>query len=278
MKQILLLLLTVIMVTLSGCNKKDAASDELTPSMLDVEVEIKGDSMLYGLTCDGTSDSVVVIWPFSGDPVTLNCIDAKQNHRIIGKPEIGDWIGVMRSQEDSTEVTMVINLDQLKGTWTYPVLPVMKELQNMSRRTQRRMMADMPDSIKNTFFVPREYGFTLKRLHQAQSVGRVMRNNTLEDDSPVAYPEVKNYRHWYMLNGKLILVSAQRLPKDQDSKDAKPIAVLDTLEFIHMSEDSLVLTLHGQQYGFHRKTNSLEANAEAIKAQEKIDNKSINNK
>jgi hypothetical protein len=278
MRQILPILLTVIMTTLSGCHKKDAASDELTPSMYDVEVEIKGDSMLYGLTCDGTSDSVVVIWPFSGNPITLNCIDAKQNHRIIGKPEIGDWIGVMRSQEDSMDATMVINLDQLKGTWTYPVLPVMKELQSMSRRTQRRMMADMPDSIRNTFFVPREYGFTLKRLHQAQSVGRVMRNNTLEDDSPVIYPEVKNYRKWYMLNGRLLLVSAKRASKDSNSKDVKPIAVLDTLEFIHMSEDSLILTLHGKQYGFHRKNSSLEANAEAIKAQEKIDNKNKNKK
>lgn len=270
----LYLILSILTIILSGCHKKDSVSEGAKSSIYDIEVEIKGDSMLYGLTCDGSTDSVVVIWPFSGDPITLNCIEAKQRHRIIGKPEIGDWIGIMRSTEDSLEATMVINLDQLKGTWTYPVMPVMKELQSMSRRAQRRMLADMPDSIKKTFFVPREYGFTLKRSNQAQSVGRVMRSNTLEDDSPVIYPEVKNYCRWYMLNGRLILVSAKRPAKAENETVAeKPIVTMDTLDFVHLDEDSLIMTLYGQKYGFHRKNNSLEANANAAKAQEKIDKK-----
>lgn len=248
---------------LGSCHHgKEKIDDETEEMFIDDAPEIKGDSMLYGLSCDGTSDSVVVIWPFSGDPITLSAIDAKENKRIIGKPEIGDWIGVMLDPEDSTCATMVVNLDELKGTWTYPVMPVMKELQNMSKRAQRRMMAHIDDSIKTNFLIPREYGFTLKRNHNAQAVGRVMRSNSLEDDSPVVYPEVRNYQKWYMLNGRLVLIAGDRRPVGA-SPEQKTKYTLDTLDFISMSGDSLVLMSHGTRYGFHRKLNAMEANKEA---------------
>ncbi|MBQ0072758.1 MAG: hypothetical protein KBT34_01035 [Prevotella sp.] len=268
-KRFFIVMITALLLVTGACRKSDGgpAMEEMPVQQ---EIEIKGDSMLYGLSCDGTTDSVVVIWPFSGDPVTLNCIEAKQAGRIIGKPQIGDWIGVMRNPEDSTEATMVINLDQLKGTWTYPVMPVMKDLQHMSKRMQKRMMENMPDSVKETFFVPREYGFTLKRGHVAVPVGRVMRANSLEDDSPVQYPDVRNYKGWYMLNGKLILVSGERTVLAAANQKHEP-DVLDTLQFEYMDEDSLILVHHNMRYGFHRKANALEANALATKAQAKQD-------
>lgn len=271
----IILLLTVIailvFITTGSCNKSPftQGEEEIIPQQ---ETEIKGDSMVYGLSCDGTTDSVIVIYPFGGDPVTYSCIEAKQKGRIIGKPQIGDWIGVMVNKDDSTEVDMVIDLDQLKGTWTYPVMPVMKELQNMSPRMQKRMMANMPDSVKETYFVPREYGFTLKRGHVAQAVGRVRRSNSLADDSPVQYPEVRNYKEWHMLNGSLILVSGLPDMLKQDNTKQVPDK-LDTLQFVYMDEDSLILTYNGARYGFHRKTNALKANEAAQKAQEKQESK-----
>ena len=248
------------LIALGGCKKSTEKIDDQTDVMMtDDAPVVKGDSMLYGLSCDGTSDSVVVIWPFYGDPITLNCIDAKENGRVIGKPEIGDWIGVMRDQQDTLTATMVVNLDALKGTWTYPVMPVMKEFQNMSRRAQRRMMAHVDDSIKSNFLIPREYGFTLKRSHNAQAVGRVMRSNTLEDDSPVIYPPVKNYIKWYMLNGNLVLISREGgFPGTKDGK--KVTYSLDTLQLVSLSSDSLILTQNGIRYNFHRKLNAMEAN------------------
>ncbi len=256
----------VIMIT-AGCRKENTPAEELT---LEPENEfvVKNDSMVYGLTCDGTTDSVIVLWPFSGNPITYSCIDAKQNGRVIGKPEIGDWVGIMKNPEDSTEAQMVIDLDMLKGTWTYPVMPVMKELQNMSRRMQRRMMANMPDSVKETFFVPREYGFTLKRGHAAQPVGRIMRSNSLQDDSPVQYPEVKNYKQWYMCNGKLLLISGFPPMMGDTKKKPKP-DVVDTLEFRYMDNDSLILSQNGTTYHFHRKQNAIKANEAATKAAQK---------
>lgn len=254
-----------------SCSKKEQGKEHMISGFQDIEVDIKGDSMIYGLICDGTTDSVIVLWPFSGDPVTYDCIDAHDNHRIFGKPTIGDWVGIMRDSTDTTVVTMAIDLDQLKGTWTYPVIPVMKDLQHMSPRMQKRMMADMPDSIRNTYLVPREYGFTLKRAHQAQSVGFVYSNSTLESDSPVEYPPVKRYRQWHMLNGRLILVSAEAVKTSEAETQAKQVVVLDTLDFVYMDIDSLIMTQNGKRIGFHRKENALKANDAANKAQAKID-------
>ena len=271
MKNILTIICCIACISFLSCSKKSDKPEKNMLSMQDVEVTITGDSMLYGLTCDGSSDSLIVIWPFGGDPVTYDCVDAHDAHRIIGKPTIGDWVGIMINPEDTTSVTMVIDLDQLKGTWTYPVTPVMKDLQKMSARMQKRMMADMPDSIMNTYFVPREYGFTLKRAHQAQSVGYVHSNNTLESDSPVEYPPVKRYRQWHMLNGRLILVSVESKETTGPETEAPLVAVLDTLDFIYMDNDSLILTQNGQRIGLHRKENALKANDAANKAQAKID-------
>ena len=271
MKNILTIICCIACISFLSCSKKSDKPEKNMLSMQDVEVTITGDSMLYGLTCDGSSDSLIVIWPFGGDPVTYDCVDAHDAHRIIGKPTIGDWVGIMINPEDTTSVTMVIDLDQLKGTWTYPVTPVMKDLQKMSARMQKRMMADMPDSIRNTYLVPREYGFTLKRAHQAQSVGFVYSNSTLESDSPVEYPPVKRYRQWHMLNGRLILVSAEAVKTSEAETQAKQVVVLDTLDFVYMDIDSLIMTQNGKRIGFHRKENALKANDAANKAQAKID-------
>lgn len=266
-------------IALDGCKKKKQESADSADAALVYEpkVEIKGDSMLYGLSCDGSSDSVIVIWPFKGEPISYSCIDANREGRVIGRPQIGDWVGIMVNPEDTTEATFVINLDQLKGTWTYPVLPVMKELGKMSKRMQHRMMENVPDSVKQTYFIPREYGFTLMRNKDAMAVGRIMRSSSLEDDSPVQYPEVRNYRKWYTCNGKLVLVSCDRVMQTARSKkqgQSKPfVDKYDTLEFVYMDNDSLILKQHGIRYGFHRKENALKANAAATKAQKKQDEK-----
>ena len=264
-------LIGIVCLLFFSCSKKGQQPEQISAGFRDIKVDIKGDSMIYGLVCDGTTDSVIVLWPFAGDPVTYDCIDAHENHRIIGKPTIGDWIGIMRDATDTMVVTMAVNLDQLKGTWTYPVVPVMKDLQSMSPRMQKRMMAEMPDSIKNTYLVPREYGFTLKRAHQAQAVGYVHSTSTLLSDSPVEYPKVKRYRKWYMLNGRLILVSAEPISSQAPDIQAPLEIKMDTLDFVSMDNDSLILTQNGIRMGFHRKENAIAANAEASKAQAKID-------
>lgn len=265
---------------MASCGKKKEPTTNIG-TQIDVSKQIVGDSMVYGLACEGTSDSNIVVYPFSGgDPIKYSCIDAHKNHRIIGHPDIGDWVGLVLDKEDTTVATMVVNLDQLKGTWTYTVMPTFKDFKHLSKRMQKKMestmMEQMPDSEKALFMVPREYGFSLKRSHVAQAVGRVRQNAGVDDDSPVEYPEVKNYRQWFSWNGKLILVSAKRNPQE-GNPDAQPKPTFDTLDYVMMTNDSLILMHNGVMQGYHRKSSALKANEEANKKAQEADKKAAEN-
>ncbi len=269
-------------LTMISCGKKEEPTVNVeTP--VDVSKLIVGDSMIYGLACEGTSDSNIVVYPFSGgDPVKYSCIDAHKSHRIIGHPEIGDWVGLVLDKEDTTVATTVVNLDQLKGTWTYTVMPTFKDFKHLSKRMQKKMensiMEQMPDSEKALYMVPREYGFSLKRSHNAEPVGRVRRSAGADEDSPVEYPEVKHYVQWFSWNGKLILVSQKRQPKTEDHKDAQPPKpTFDTLDYVKMTNDTLILMHNGEIQGYHRKSSARQANEQANKKAAEADKKAAEN-
>lgn len=278
LRHLIYIIVAGVITTFAACGNKTEEAKNLTPQ--EPDDSIVGDSMFYGLVCDGTSDTVIVVYPMDGgDPVTYSCIDAKRAGKIIGKPTIGDWVGLVICPDDAGEADMVINLDQLKGTWTYPVMPQMKDFKHLSKRMQKRMereaLQEMPDSEKAMYMVPREYGFSLKRSHVAQAVGRVYTSSTLEDDSPVEYPEVKNYKKWYAWNGRLILISGERTLANMPSDHKPKPNVKDTFDFVSLSDDSLVLELHSQRYAFHRKANVLTVNAKAQKAAQKAAEKKL---
>lgn len=265
---------------LFSCKGDKKSTENSKILQVDASKFIKGDSMVYGLACEGSSDTAIIVYPFDGgDPVTYNCLGASKQKMIIGKPQTGDWVGLVLDKEDSTTATMVINLDQLKGTWTYAVMPTFKEFKNLSKRMQKRMekeaLENMPDSVKETYLVPREYGFTLKRGHAAQAVGHIFSNSDVEEDSPVEYPAVRNYRQWFMWNGRLILVSADGAINATEKKDIT--YAFDTLNFVSLDNDSLVLTQNGIRYGFHRKESTIKANEAASQkvkeAEEKVKEK-----
>lgn len=273
MKKLFYTILAVVALgTVIACSSKDH-EETATPASEEEGV----DSMVYGLVCDGTNDSVIVLLKFTGeDPVTYNIETAKVAGKVIGQMQIGDWIGLLPNPQDTTEATMAVDLDQLKGTWTYQVLPTWKDASKMSARALRNKMAEMPDSLRQAYLVPREYGFTLKRSSVASPVGFVMRTHSLEDDSPVEYPAVKNYTKWKCRNGKLILTSTDRSAlvasakeEDASAKEIKaPKETKDTLFFVMMTQDSLILVnTRGEYLNMHRQENALSANAAANKAE-----------
>lgn len=254
-----------------GCGHKHPEASTIITTQND---SVVGDSMFYGLACEGSTDSVLIVYPTSGDdPVKFNIIDAKEDGKIIGKITVGDWIGVVVDPKDKTTALMVINLDLIKATWTYPVMPTFKELSHLSPRMQKRMesmaLQEIPDSMKALYLVPREYGFTLKRNHKAQAVGRIFAAGADDADSPVEYPEVKNYHSWYPWNGHVILVSGGKTIMNNKVIDEKPL-VYDTLNFVSLDDDSLIVKIRGVRYGFHRMTNAIEANSEATEKAKKV--------
>ena len=91
----------------------------------------KGDRAIYGLACLGCSDTALVLLPNGGgDPVRYNILDATRNHQVFGDIEVGDWVCVMPCEEkdEKNRADMVIDLDQLKATWTYPVMPKLRDV------------------------------------------------------------------------------------------------------------------------------------------------------
>ena len=268
MKTSPLLLAVTVLLTIFPSSCRQTPADD-TPSAVDTVSP--PDSMIYGLTCDGTTDSVLVFLPFTrgADPVSYNIVTARATGKVIGRPSLGDWVGIILNPNDTTEATMVVNLDQLKGTWTYPVRPSWKDKSKLSPRAMRQKLAELPDSLKEAYMVPREYGFTLKRSSVASPVGFVRNKSSLHDDSPVEYPEVKRYTNWICRNGQLILTSvrdtADNRPAQHNTRNMP--ATYDTLSFVFLSDDSLILRRQDRrQIHMHRKQSAELANLKAQKA------------
>lgn len=265
-KTLILLALTVI--ALAACKKGPHHPCPNINLPISTSKPAKGDHAIYGLACMGCTDSVVVLLPNSGgDPVRYNILEATRKRQVFGDIEIGDWICVLPTKGEKNHASMVVDLDKLKATWTYQVMPHLRDLSHLTRRQQARILANMPDSIVETYMVPREYGFTLKRMGEARSVGFVMQNSSVEDDSPVEYPEVPQYTEWHAYNGKLLLVKG-RYEVQGVVFNEKP--TIDTLTFLYMKDDSLALSdSQGRIYSYHRKANVRDVNAAARAAAEK---------
>jgi len=265
--------IVITIIALTACSgQKEKEEKVKRRGHTNDELKLSGDKTVYGLACDGCSDSVIVLLPNDGsDPIRYNVIKAHRNHRIIGRMQIGDWIGVVLNEKDSTVADMAIDLDELKGTWCYKVMPTMKQMPGGKKQGQ--IMPEMTDSMREMLFVPREYGFTLKRQWQASTVGMTFSQNILEQDSPVEYPPLKTYTSWHIWNGKLVLTHTDKEKgqaangKSQTANKNSQVATEnDTIEILQMMKDTLVLQTGNTIQGYYRKASAAEANVEARKA------------
>lgn len=263
---------TLMTVTLAaglfGACSGDKATKDLSNIQVESELKITGDKTVYGLACEGCNDSTVLLLPNDGsDPVKYDIIDATRNHKVRGKIKTGDWICLLTNKNDKHVADFVMDLDQLRGIWCYIVMPKMRDYDKMSKRLQARMMENMSDSMKETFLIPREYGFWLKRQWQAQSVGYVKESNTLAEESPVVYPQLGFYVAWGIWNGKIII--ARGTPKFSDTGQVTVTNMVnDTCDVDYLDADSLVLSSDGQSRSYYRKNdiNDVNKRANAIAA------------
>ncbi len=223
----------------------------------------KGDRAIYGLACPGCSDTALVLPNGGGDPVRYNILDATRNHQVFGDIEVGDWVCVMPCEEKDEEEPCRHG-DRPGPAEGHLDLSGDAEAARCIASEQApagENPANMPDSIVETCMVPRQHGFTLKRMSEAMAVGRVMINKDVDDDSPVEYPDVPQYTEWHAYNGKLILVQGHR---ELDGVVINEKTKRDTFTFVYMKGDSLALSdREGRIQGFHRSLNAMKANAKA---------------
>ena len=230
------------MTACSGKEAKNSGGDvSQTDSMAySLYTKEKGDSTLYGLACDGCTDSVVVFLPYEGgDPVTYEIIDARRNGMVHGRPKIGDRLAININPDDKDEALLVIDIEELKGAWCNKFMPKFRDLDKMPKRLQRRMMADMPDSIKQKLLVPKEFGFEIKGTNTILPIGMLMRAETSDDMSPVEYPQQKIYSEWRIYNGHLLLETKKH--------------GIDTADIVILRPDTLVLKFKDKVQGYYRK-------------------------
>lgn len=248
-----------LFLALASCSDKEEQKAENAARTQ----RLPGDKTIYGLACDGCTDSVVVLLPEDGsDPVSYNIIDAKREGRVLGKLQIGDRIGVVLNKRDSTVADIVVDIDGMEGIWCYIVMPKMRDYQTMSKKLQERLMNGMSDSLKATFLIPREYGFYLKRDWVAQSVGYVNDNNSLAEESPVVYPPLGYFTAWHLWNGKFIMTrGTPQLMKDGQIKVTK--IAYDTCSIDYLDDDSLVLSDGKDSRSYYRKQSLDDVNKKA---------------
>ena len=240
---IIALLMIASCTTSADSSKKGSEADNFND-----EQRLPGDSALYGLACDGCTDSILVYMPFSGgDPDTIDILNARINRRVFGRPDVGDEVAVILTDSNKTVAEMVINIERLKGLWCYMVQPKLRPIPGAPDGSIARLPKDIPDSLREKWFQPREYGIELLSEHLARTVG-LQRSADAHDKGPVEYPELKRYRQWNLLNGHILLCEAKR-----DSLGSQHVVSTDTADIVLLRRDSLLLRFSDHEQGYYRK-------------------------
>jgi hypothetical protein len=248
------ILLTVL--TMVACGGQQTETTVTAEAIIDDSVE-NSDSAIYGLVCDGTNDTLlVVLTDISADPDTFNILDVSRRHNVYGRLLIGDRVAVVLTENGAQEtesrdrrVERVVDIDQLKAMWAYLVTPTLRQRADVSKKMEKEFLERVPASLLQRLLQPREYGFELKNDGAARPIGMVHRGNTSDQQSPVVYPELKRYREWALSNGRLVLSETR-----MDSLGQRQVINSDTADLVLLMRDSLVLRFADGEQSYYRKT------------------------
>ena len=244
----------IVAVWACGGKQSDIPVEEHNDAICN-EVNMPGDSTLYGLACDGCSDTLLVLLPNAGgDPDTLNILEASKAHRVFGRLRIGDKVAVIRNAEDSHVGDIVINMNELKGEWCYQVIPTLRERAGMDKDMLKKAERKPEfDSIIQKLLQPREYGVEIKGEYTARPIG-IQRSSDNDKNSPVVLPPLKRYRAWRIFNGKLLLSETSR-----DTTGSVTLSATDTATLVLLHRDTLVLRFNDGEQGYYRKRTDEKA-------------------
>ena len=246
-KTVFFIFATMLLMIACGSNQQPTVTD-VADDAISLKKNLPGDSALYGLACDGCTDSILVFLPYSGgDPDTFDIINARQQHRMLGRPHIGDALAVILNPENRTEALTIINMSTLEGQWCYMVTPTL--------RRPDSVMPPLPDSIRRKLMSPVEYSLKLKADNTATMTGH-RRNTTGRSQSLAVYPDVHRYTEWRLFNGRLILHADTIAGFTQEGE----VPVTDTAEIVFLMRDSLVLRMgHKEQKFYRKKTEEIKS-------------------
>lgn len=244
-----LFIIAAAIFTITAACSSDKKSDD-KPAVVKDE-RIPGDSTFYGLACEGCTDSVVVVLPTDdSDPITFSIIDAMQSRQVFGRPKIGDQLAIVIDKEDKRKADIVIDLDELKGTWVYQVMPKLRKMPHIAGMPQPKAGPER-DSMIQKLMVPIEQGFKIKKQFTMDPVGLRFKQTSLTGESPVEYPQAEYYKEWHVLNGRLVFTEGTIDTGNKKRRKLKPQK--DTVEIVLMMKDSLQLKFKDGIRAYYRK-------------------------
>ena len=233
------------LLTLLACSEKKTADAEESIAINDEQNE-PGDSTLYGLACEGCTDSIIVFLPNSGgDPDTFDIVDARKARQVFGRPKIGDNLAVVVNPDDRHVADLVIDIDELKGSWGYQAIPTLRKTLTITPDGKTRAL---PDSIREKILKPLEFGLRLKQEWSAAPIG-YRAKMAIDPQLPVEYPELKFYTQWRIFNGQLVLTEDRSLRNKNDSVSE---ISRDTVQLVMLRRDTLVLQFKDRTQGYYR--------------------------
>ena len=242
------------MVVGCGNSAKKAAAPAVSVALVN-DSTLPGDTAYYGLACDGCTDSVIVVLGnLESDPDTFEIVQAAIDRKVMGSPKVGDLLAVIPHPLNRKKALQVINIDYLRGTWCMQVMPRLRDISQMPKRLQKRIMEEMTDSEKRALLVSKEMGMVIKKDHTIRPVGFVIKAATTDEQGMVEYPEQKKYEEWRLLNGRLILKQARRLMlTDSTQMQRQAVEQRDTADILLLTRDTLLLQIGGELRGYYRK-------------------------
>ncbi len=254
--------LFVALIVGCGGHKSGAAAKDVEED----SVALTDSGTIYGLACEGCCDTMVwLLPPDLSDPIGFDIVAAVRKHKIFGKIRTGDGIAVVVNAADSSVADVVIDIDELKGTWCYKVWPTLKRADDLPPGAQEMTLSDLPDSLKKMYYHPVEYGITLKRNNMASPVAGRLSGVNSDEDNPFIYEPEDMYTAWRLLEGDLVLSRQveQHFIIERDSLDdvadedipvhIESRLVHDTVSIELLMEDTLVLRFSDHVQGYYRK-------------------------
>lgn len=230
------------MTIMTGCGgKADNSANADESGIVEYRENAPGDSTLYGLACDGCSDSMVVVLPYAGgNPDTFSIVSAARRNRIYGQPRIGCRMALNVNPLRHDEAQQVIVLEDIEQQWRFKLMP--------------EIIGEQPDSVVKRLMVPHEYSYLLRSNNQMRTTGNVYHTGTSDEQEPAVYPDIQQYNKWSIFNGKLIFAFDMDdiITADNDTLQTNVSAVSDTAEIVFMTTDSLVLRFKDKVKEFYR--------------------------
>lgn len=238
MKKFIIPLILTSLLTMA-CGSQQEKTDNEVQTTDTLAFVLEGDSTLYGLVCEGTTDTLLLFLQnekVDEDPDTFDILNAMRTHSVFGQLKTGDDVAVVRNHADSTVADIVISMKNLRNTWCYQMLPTLHLRAGMDGKTEQQMTANLPDSIREQLKVPREYVLELESDHSVFSHSTVRNDVPKDEEDIVEYPMAKHYSLWHLYNGKLLLTLMKI-----DTQGKMVPAGIDTAQFVMMNRDTLIL-------------------------------------